>query len=325
MAEKFVNEITPTLTLSTAITLTGATTITPSSVAALPSTGTFRIRIDNELMQATVSGSNLTVVRGDGGTTAATHLSGVSIYVIVTKESLDAICTILSNGSEIANRRALNFIPGSGISLTLADDPTNKKADITITNTGGYGTPPTISTFTTVNFSSATQAAGSGGGVTLNVVPNGGANDLKLLVVAAPSTPYNVIARIIPSFMLESGQHYTGLVFYESGTGKAVTFGRSSSAGGKVEVNQWSALPATNPANAEQKSWCWTAEWLKINDDGTTRTYSLSPDGLAWQKFYSHARTNGFTTTNDKVGIFVSSQDGSSRGAGIYCTSWFAG
>jgi Tfp pilus assembly protein PilX len=68
-------------TESGALTAT-QTTITVASASGFPTTGTFRIRVDDENM--TVTGgqgtTTWTVTRGVNGTTAATHASGTSVY-----------------------------------------------------------------------------------------------------------------------------------------------------------------------------------------------------------------------------------------------------
>ncbi len=46
---------------------------------------------------------------------------------------------ILKNGTLEAIRRTLNFIQGSNVTLTVADNPTENRVDITIASTGGGG------------------------------------------------------------------------------------------------------------------------------------------------------------------------------------------
>jgi hypothetical protein len=53
--------------------------VTPTAATAIP-VGTV-IRIDNELMYVTVTGTTLTVIRAYGGSVAATHTTATSIYI----------------------------------------------------------------------------------------------------------------------------------------------------------------------------------------------------------------------------------------------------
>ena len=78
-----------------------------------------------------------------------------------------------NNGTVVGTRRALNFIPGTGISLSIADDSANEEVDITITSTV---TAPVQSVFgrtgnVTLTSSDVTTALGftplSNGGGTL--------------------------------------------------------------------------------------------------------------------------------------------------------------
>jgi hypothetical protein len=71
----------PVATLRSAVT-SGATTIAVSGAMAIASTpGSYLIQIDREQMLVTnVSGSNLTVIRGSNGTTAAAHNRNAPIY-----------------------------------------------------------------------------------------------------------------------------------------------------------------------------------------------------------------------------------------------------
>lgn len=119
-----------------------ATTLTLTSISTFPSSYPYRARIDDELFKVTATpGANqLTVVRGDGGTTAASHLDTAPVRVVLTKESLDAIVSIQQGGSETSNRRVLNFTGGA----TVTDDSGNGRTNIAIPagggSTVGYGT-----------------------------------------------------------------------------------------------------------------------------------------------------------------------------------------
>lgn len=121
--------------LSAAISSTTATSLTVVSGTAFPAAGNFRILIDTEILKVTaISGTTWTVARGDGGTVAATHASGATVVAIITKQALDALVTVQASGTETSNRRVLNFV-----GATVADDPTNGRANITTAGGAGYG------------------------------------------------------------------------------------------------------------------------------------------------------------------------------------------
>ena len=71
-------------TLNGAITASG-TSVTLTSATGFPSSGTVHIKIDNEIMSGTISGTTISsITRGQGSTTAAAHsnLATVELYMI---------------------------------------------------------------------------------------------------------------------------------------------------------------------------------------------------------------------------------------------------
>lgn len=75
-------------TLSGAITA-GATSLTVASASAFPTAGNFTIVVDAEIMLVTgVAGATFTVVRGQEGTSAATHALGAIVRHVVTADAL---------------------------------------------------------------------------------------------------------------------------------------------------------------------------------------------------------------------------------------------
>jgi hypothetical protein len=66
-------------TLNGAITVSG-TSVTLTSATNFPSSGTVHIKIDNEIMSGTISGTTISsITRGQGSTTAAAHSNGATI------------------------------------------------------------------------------------------------------------------------------------------------------------------------------------------------------------------------------------------------------
>ena len=56
------------------------------------------------------------------------------------------ITLIKKAGVIIARRRAINFVEGTNVTLTITDDPVNNDIDITIAATGGSGSGDLVST-----------------------------------------------------------------------------------------------------------------------------------------------------------------------------------
>ncbi|MEZ0448690.1 multicopper oxidase domain-containing protein [Cellulomonas sp. ICMP 17802] len=77
-------QVNPRTTTRPTATTAGATTITVASAAGFPTTGTYAVRIDNEVLLVTggQGTTTWTVARGQLGTSAATHLSGATITAL---------------------------------------------------------------------------------------------------------------------------------------------------------------------------------------------------------------------------------------------------
>ena len=78
--------VNPRTTTRTSATTAGQTTITVASATGFPTSGTYYVRIDNEVLQVTggQGTGTWTVARGQLGTLAATHLSGATITALAT-------------------------------------------------------------------------------------------------------------------------------------------------------------------------------------------------------------------------------------------------
>ena len=59
-----------------------------------------------------------------------------------TVGDVNARVAVENNGTLVGTRRAINFIPGTNVSLTIADDAANEEVDVTINATGGGGSVP---------------------------------------------------------------------------------------------------------------------------------------------------------------------------------------
>lgn len=115
--------------------------------AAAGNSGLYYLATDNNggtLYQST--GSSWIQV-GAGVTHGVTHSSGGGDALT---GSLDATArvSVAKAGSATGSRRQINFIEGSGATITTTDDPTNEKVDVTI----AAGTPQDLSTTATPTF-----------------------------------------------------------------------------------------------------------------------------------------------------------------------------
>ncbi len=118
MIEKFANLALNVL--SAAITSPTVTICSLVDASSFPASGSFRIKIDDEILIAVaVTGNTFTVTRGAEGTTAATHASGATVRHLLTKGGLEArvanrfLCDLYDNKPAAAVKGRL-FLPTDG-------------------------------------------------------------------------------------------------------------------------------------------------------------------------------------------------------------------
>ena len=133
-----------------------ATTITlqEGNLDAFPAPGPtnpYRIVIDREIMEVTGRDetlNTLTVTRGLEGTATTTHLSLAMITLRLTEAGLlrmqDAINALeaglgtiqirIDGGLDAGDRPRIQFVSGTGITITAVDSEVNNEVVVTITN-----------------------------------------------------------------------------------------------------------------------------------------------------------------------------------------------
>lgn len=125
MIERFSNQAVTTL--SAAITTPTAVSCSVIDATAFPPTGSFRIKIDGEILLVTgVAGATFTIARGMEGTTPATHAAGASVIHLLTKGGLEARVANRFVSDLYANKPAAGvkgrlFLPKDGLFLEYDD------------------------------------------------------------------------------------------------------------------------------------------------------------------------------------------------------------
>lgn len=267
------------------------TTLTVHDGSEFPAMG-FRLKIGNELLLCTSRASNtLTVVRGVEGSTADSHSDSAVVTHVLTAGAL--VRTGRDNvplwGSSAP---VLNSLTSGGSLLTAAS--------FSWTNQGG-------ATLTDHN-----------GTVTLRA-PRSASTDWRLVHVAAPSPPYTVIAAfsllLVRDLTGSSGNPIAGLILRNSGSGTFhdLSFNTNSTTPFRFGSNDWtdettfaglSRVVVTNPLYMQ------SVHWMKVTDDGTDLTYSISPDGIEWITLLQHGRTA--LGAPDQIGFGMSNQQSGS-------------
>ena len=125
MIEQFTNDAASTL--AEVIRTASVTTCKVASAAAFPASGSFRIKIDNEILIVTaVSGTTFTITRGAEGTTARSHAAGATVRHLLTKGGLEArvanrFISDLYDNKPAAGVKGRLFLPTDGQFLEYDD------------------------------------------------------------------------------------------------------------------------------------------------------------------------------------------------------------
>lgn len=98
MAELLTNAFTARINMPGGL-FPGITLVTVTDASLWPGTGTFRLFVDQEILEVTgVSGNDVTVIRGAESTTDSFHAQGAEITNILTAEALNGLIASITTG-----------------------------------------------------------------------------------------------------------------------------------------------------------------------------------------------------------------------------------
>ena len=213
-------------------------------------------------------------------------------------------------------------VPASGSLYVCTDSPYQYLSDGTAWQAYMFGfhvTEPILSNFTWANQGGAT-ADTTFGGIYLSAPAVSGDN-IRLLFIAAPSTPYTITAAFLYNMVAPPG--YGGLSFYD-GTKFATALMAISSGPPPFPI-----VTASKFTNATTFSASYVNSplifmngplfWLRVTDNGTNRITSFSVDGQHFMQLNTIGRTDFLTATD--VGFCLSS-DSSTWPANLWLVSW---
>lgn len=282
--EQLVNDYTTTLAQNCVI---GAGTIEVNDASSLP-TGDFRIVIESEIMKVTnVNGNILTVERGEEGTTAVTHNSGLTVQAVLTANQLKSLK---------AERDPL-WTPHPNLRPLRCYDQNDAPliaSDFTGVNLGGRGTL-------------VDSASGSLVATVDDSAP--GAHGHHLWIIDTPSPPYYVYMGAYGVWRHGGSSQYPqfGIDLQDSNTSRIVgiNYNMATGIGHTSRVFQW-----TDPTTFSSAPFSFTPvsfgpiKWFRIYDDNSNHRFSVSYDGIHWAEIYSQSRTAWLANGGDKVGFF---------------------
>ncbi len=170
---------------------------------------------------------------------------------------------------------------------------------------------PNLAGITTwVNQGGATVSSANGG-IVLSTPAGSGSDSVRLRVKTAPATPYTITAAYLCNFPFVSGV-FTGLVWRDSSSGKFTQVGPFYSSGVQTQKLVYAALKWSSPTTFSAYYTLTGGgtnvmysegpiHWIRIADDGATRTAGVSTDGQNFTTILSVGRTD--FQTPDQVGF----------------------
>jgi hypothetical protein len=260
-----------------------------------PSDGNFRIRIGDEIMICTaVSTNDLTVIRGQEGTTAASASDLAPVVHYLTKGGLERWAQDSNGLWGYTSQPPLGKLVASNGSTLL-----------------------TTSDFTWVNQGGATGTDQNG--TILLDAPAAAGESARILKLASPSAPWTLIAAFQCCAVFESGSYQNfGLCARQSTSGKfyAAAFGGASGSNGFMHAVYKFTNATTYSADLLSRVFTMINGpylWIKLQDDNTNFKVSVSNDGVNWIQTASEARgtfltLNGGVTGPDEIGFYVNNQ-----------------
>ena len=317
MAEQIWNNLAPS-TLSANITSTSATSCTVTSATPYPTTGNFRIMIDNEIMEVTaVSGTTFTIARGTENTTAATHTSGTNVNIMVTQAALLGLRSDVNQMGTYANLPASGMQAGDRYRCTDGPYEFIYNGSVWVPFIGGVlqVTPP--ATYSWTNYGgSPSSTSTTNGTFTQTFKQTSGQYDHIIQYTTLPTPPYKMRMGFRYFTDLGSGTlDFAGMVLLATGAGFWY-FGTEAATGGYVPsgvgVVYWPNPTSSSPTNSvEQASMMWPAfqeKWVIIQDDNTNWNFYISLDGTFTNSILIYSMTRNTTITANAIGFTMSMQ-----------------
>lgn len=225
-------------------------------------------------------------------------LESLDARLDVVEDALtDGAILVKDEGGAGADTHTIDFV-GAGVTAAVAAGV----ATVTIPGASSTGTayeagpvtPPLVADLTWDNQGTSTATDGTGA---LILSPQNG-NSPRGLYKAAPATPYDIYCRVDFQTLTSHNVGTTylmdaGLMFKDTGgDNERLYFGlraNHDASGGddtktySATITRWSgASPPVFSATPVIKYGVKLWPWLRVNNDGTTLTFYISPDGKNW-------------------------------------------
>ena len=259
------------------------TTVTVDDGSVFPSEGDFRVIVNDEVMLVTARSTNdLTVVRGQDGTTAAIQADNSTIRAILSAGAIEKALDDATAG--YTDRLPFRILNASGTVLTS-------------------------SSFTWVNQSTSSVIDDTWGGITMKI-PTAAGQSLRILKKSAPTAPYKVTMHLLfgPGYVSGASGSHAGIIARESSTSKLYTV--HAEIGDECAFQRWTNETTISTAVGNQVDFMQSSVWLRFEDNNTNVIGYVSSDGINWFQLGSETRTAHMAGAPNEVGFYVNSTSG---------------
>lgn len=295
-------------------------TLTVASGLLFPSSGTFRIRIEDEILTVTgVSGTTWTVVRGSEGSVAASHSSGESVALLLTTSGLDAYRQNWLLSGTLAS------LPSPGLAgriyhptdslVMFIDDGSEWKAVGPLWKFE----IPTLTDYTIYNQGTATISQ-RGDGISMICPANASQDHLRVVYKARSST--SVGWKLTTCFTMSGSNNnvrHAGLGLFDSSSKRieGVRFLADSSAAPTKQGIGWSDAANGSPYGiSTNDDWSYRGSnpytmWLQVEQTSSSEfTFRYSQNGILWVDDFVRNNTAGFSGAPNSFALFMSPYNG---------------
>lgn len=297
-SEKFAN--LAETTLASGYTSGGAS-IAVTSATGFPTTGVFRVRLDNANKTIyrvdSVSGTTFT---GGAEANDGNASGGARVVQVISRQGLER----LIQRPETGEARGL-----AGVSGADFFGPMWKLSD------------PTGLAWSWVNQGGSTIADANG--ISYLTIPSA-STSIRSRVITAPGTPYTITALLRARYIQPAvvNSQYGGLVFRESGTSKLyIWYCASHTALQAVKFTNDTTFSAVGPVNVGLTGAPGGFHWMRLTDDGTDLRFAASLDGVNFKEYGTEGRTVFMAGGPNQVGFF-SNVDSASGEMSLSVLSW---
>lgn len=272
----------------------GGVSLVLNSGSSFPSTGNFRVRVENEIFKVTArSSGTLTVVGAQEGTSASNHSSGATCTEVVTALALDAIRSD-QNAQGVLASLPSSAKQGDAYKATDGYYDYFFNGSVWVPKYRGMICTIPTQTFGFKNQQSATVVTSKG--PTILTVPAGTVNfTLYACPVTPPFTAVALINIVSPS------RAYTASGFFAYGSSNDHFTGPAFAMEANIYLARLVGTNFTNFSTGQPVFHPFKPLWVKILDNTTNLEMYISTDGLDWVLVYSEA--TGTTVTVTHVGI----------------------